>query len=133
MIRLPPIHSTGPAFGSVIIMKTRPKCIIAGCNNLAAQHNRRKDGSFSYRKRCRSHSDKHGGYYSSGGNVKRKKLGEAFDMDRSKCSLCGWDKAPCDRHRIVFGCDGGKYTLGNTLSVCPNCHRLIHMGLLTIK
>lgn len=66
-------------------------------------------------------------------SAKKRKLGETLKMERSICVLCGWDKAPCDRHRIKYGSDGGKYTLGNTLSVCPNCHRMIHMNLLKIK
>lgn len=42
-----------------------------------------------------------------------------------KCSICGWD-GPCDRHRIE---EQGAYTKLNVISVCPNCHRLVHLGL----
>ena len=42
-------------------------------------------------------------------------------IDNSNCEKCGWDKAPCDRHRI----DPRKgYTEDNILVLCPNCHRL---------
>ncbi len=118
-------------------MKKRPICIIKKCGNLVAKHYKRKDGSWVYRKLCCPH---HRRKY----NMSRKptdflkqkeysRYGEVADMDHSECSLCGWDKAECDRHRMKFGCDGGKYTLGNTISVCPNCHRLIHRGKLKIK
>ena len=45
-----------------------------------------------------------------------------------KCVICGWD-GPCDSHRSVSG-DG--YTEENTFIICPNCHRLLHRGTLTL-
>ncbi|MBE3141571.1 MAG: HNH endonuclease [Thermoplasmata archaeon] len=51
----------------------------------------------------------------------------------AKCIFCGWDKAECDAHRIIYGCNGGQYTTNNVVPVCPNCHRLIHRGLLKIN
>lgn len=113
------------------IMLKRPICIIDGCKGMVAKHHKRKNGSWSYRKLCATHHRKK--YKMSVGNAKRKRMhGETENMERSICLICGWNKAPCDRHRIKLGCDGGKYTLGNVLSVCPNCHRLIHMGLLDL-
>jgi uncharacterized protein with PIN domain len=50
-------------------------------------------------------------------------------LDTSKCSLCG-EVIPCDKHRIIHGKDGGKYESGNVISVCPNCHRKIHLNLI---
>ena len=114
------------------INENRAKCVIDGCENLALRHHPRKDGSFSYRKLCtRHHKTKYG--MSTVNSKKKRKFGKVLNMDRSFCVLCGWDKAPCDRHRIKYGVDGGKYEKGNVMSVCPNCHRLIHMGLLKIK
>lgn len=37
-----------------------------------------------------------------------------------------------DVHRIQEGCNGGKYTSGNTVVVCSNCHRKIHSGKIVI-
>lgn len=112
-------------------MTEKPKCMIDGCSNLALPKYKRKDGSVYYRKLCtKHHREKYNMPYD---NRKAKKCGETYDMDRSVCVLCGWDKAPCDRHRIVFGCDGGGYTIKNVISVCPNCHRLIHLGLLDVN
>jgi len=105
----------------------RPKCIIEGCNNLAQQHHKLKDGSYSYRKLCGSH---HREKY---GMRRRGSRSYAREMDNTSCALCGWDKTYCDRHRIKYGAKGGKYIKGNLISVCPNCHRLIHTGLLKIK
>jgi len=53
-------------------------------------------------------------------------------VERGKCVLCDWE-GPCDLHRVIFGKDGGSYTQGNVLAVCPNCHRLIHTGQLRIE
>ena len=108
----------------------RPKCIIEGCNNLAMMHHKHKDGSYGYHKLCTSHHRKKFKMCIRGSRGSR---GYARQMDHSFCALCGWDKAPCDRHRIKYGTDGGKYIKGNIISVCPNCHRLIHAGLLRIK
>lgn len=53
-------------------------------------------------------------------------------VDR-KCHFC-----PCEDyeslsvHRIVYGEDGGKYTPGNTVTVCENHHRLIHADRIKI-
>jgi len=51
-------------------------------------------------------------------------------IPNKSCQFCGWDKAFCDRHRIVEGKNGGVYSKENVVSLCPNCHRLIHLGLL---
>lgn len=115
-------------------MSKRPICIINGCNNLAHYHHKHKDGSYSYHKLCGNHHRKKYNIKIVNHTKKnKKKRDEALNIDRSTCTLCGWNKAPCDRHRIKYGCNGGEYTLGNVLSVCPNCHRLIHMNLLKIK
>lgn len=37
-----------------------------------------------------------------------------------KCERCGWDKAPCDRHRVV---PSKGYVKSNVIVLCPNCHR----------
>jgi 5-methylcytosine-specific restriction endonuclease McrA len=48
------------------------------------------------------------------------------NIDNKKCDRCGWDKAPCDRHRV----DPKKgYTKSNVVILCPNCHRLETLGL----
>lgn len=48
-------------------------------------------------------------------------------IDNSKCDECGWNKAPCDRHRIN---PKEGYTRENIKILCPNCHRLVSLGLL---
>lgn len=50
-----------------------------------------------------------------------------------KCRFCGNDNyATLDTHRIVPGCEGGKYEEGNTVTICSNCHRMIHDGQIII-
>lgn len=46
-------------------------------------------------------------------------------MDNDTCSKCGW-KGECNRHRIVSGTEGGKYTKPNIVILCPNCHAAVH-------
>ena len=112
-------------------MKNRPLCEIEGCENLATTNGRKKDGSFIYKKLCRSHHKKKYNMPSCSRDKRPTEIKKL--LHSSECFICGWDKAECDVHRIVYGCDGGKYIKGNVLPVCPNCHRLIHRGLLKIK
>ena len=44
-----------------------------------------------------------------------------------KCIFCGCEiPEVLDRHRILPGSRGGRYTPENVLRVCANCHRKIH-------
>jgi len=98
------------------------KCRVDGCNN-----NRLSRGNGTYHIYCtKHHKQKYGMVYASSKD-KRKR---AFSND--ECVLCGWS-GPCDRHRLEMGKDGGKYIKGNVISLCPNCHRLLHLRGLTIK
>ncbi len=51
-------------------------------------------------------------------------------LTRTPCYKCGWNLSYTDRHRIIPGKDGGWYTPENTVSLCPNCHRIETHGLL---
>lgn len=53
----------------------------------------------------------------------RKRLTKS--IDNPKCMACGW-AGDCNRHRVVAGKDGGRYTAGNIVVLCPNCHAAIH-------
>jgi len=45
------------------------------------------------------------------------------------CMFCEQsDRTVLDIHRIIPGCEGGEYTVGNVVCVCSNCHRKIHHG-----
>jgi hypothetical protein len=46
-------------------------------------------------------------------------------IDNKVCEQCGWDKAPCDRHRRVK--ENG-YVTDNVVILCPNCHRVAHLN-----
>lgn len=60
-------------------------------------------------------------------NKKIKKL-----VDK-KCKFCGESEyCALDVHRIIPGCEGGKYTDHNTITVCAVCHRKIHDGKIKI-
>jgi len=109
----------------VATMKDRPLCAIDGCDRVAKKHKRRSDGSWIYRSLCNRHHNER--YGRSNANAAQRKKEQ---IDNSKCFLCGWDRGPCDRHRIKAGKDGGKYIQDNVISICPNCHRLLHLGLL---
>ena len=47
------------------------------------------------------------------------------------CMRCGWDEGPCDVHHISPKSLGGAHTLDNGIILCPNCHRLTHVGKVT--
>ena len=95
----------------------RKKCKVENCNRPARYHGLSKTGKRLYHSLCETH-------YSVYKATKKV-------LDLKKCTLCGW-RGPCDLHRIKRGKDGGGYDLLNSVVVCPNCHRLIHRGLLIL-
>lgn len=42
------------------------------------------------------------------------------------CSICNWNKIPCDLHHITQKSKGGDDNTSNLAYICPNCHRLVH-------
>ena len=58
---------------------------------------------------------------------KAKRNGKPWG-DNQVCARCGWH-GPCDHHRL----DKNKgYVQENVLVLCPNCHRLVTMGLVEL-
>jgi 5-methylcytosine-specific restriction endonuclease McrA len=47
------------------------------------------------------------------------------------CMRCGWNEATCDSHHIIAKASGGLNTLENSVVLCPNCHRLVHAGIVS--
>ncbi len=95
-------------------------CAIDGCDKLVALKGI-VNGKQTYRRVCSGHWRKKKGW-----------AGAHRGLDSTKCELCGW-VGLCDAHRIVGGKDGGTYSKGNVKIVCPNCHRLIHIGQLVAQ
>jgi hypothetical protein len=110
-----------------MIMKNRPICVIDGCSNLRMMKYRHKDGTHGYDKMCSTH---HRRKYNMPICPDDKMGIIKSQLRKSGCEICGWDKAECDVHRVIYGCDGGEYVSDNVLTLCPNCHRLMHRGLL---
>ena len=100
-----------------------PKCSVDGCDNNAMNQGRGR-----YRERCSSHHKKKYGLLNM--TSSKREAYRTFPI-ADQCSVCGW-KGPCDRHRVIMGRDGGDYRYGNVMILCPNCHRLLHLGLLGI-
>ena len=111
-------------------MNNRPKCIIEGCNNNAKSRGHNKAGNITFSKLCSSHHNKKYGLPNSSRQRRYWKKRKLFP--NNECTLCKW-VGPCDRHRIKMGKDGGGYVLGNVIILCPNCHRLLHLGRLSLK
>lgn len=49
-------------------------------------------------------------------------------IPNKECARCGWKEGPCDRHRIVPELG---YVPDNCVSLCPNCHRLVTLKLIS--
>lgn len=47
------------------------------------------------------------------------------------CMRCKWAEGPRDVHHIIPVSEGGKNTMMNLITLCPNCHRLAHRNLLS--
>jgi hypothetical protein len=60
----------------------------------------------------------------------RKRRQRLFD---GRCMTCGeTDPRVLDAHRIRPGAAGGRYTHGNVVTLCANCHRKTHSGEIVI-
>ena len=54
-------------------------------------------------------------------------------LSDGKCHICKCsDYEVLDLHRIFPGEFGGKYDDQNTLTLCANCHRKVHTGIIRI-
>jgi 5-methylcytosine-specific restriction endonuclease McrA len=105
-------------------------CIYSGCNNKRRGKGYGKTGPL-----CEKH---HRQRYPR----KLKRSSNSMDLFKKKtrkkdgfkkCFFCGWNKDILDLHRIIPGSQGGKYKLDNVKALCPNCHRLVHSGKLTLS
>jgi len=48
------------------------------------------------------------------------------------CVSCGWDKDECDVHHIRGRKIENPHAHSNLILLCPNCHRLVHKGKLSL-
>ena len=88
----------------------RKTCSVKGCKNLARNKGFQR-GHKRYDRLCYKHHEiKHG-------------KDDYFKIKNDYCENCGWNLAPCDRHRIKPEKGYFRY---NVISLCPNCHRLMH-------
>lgn len=111
---------------SEFFIDSMKKCTVEGCDCLAEICNI-KNGIKFRRKYCSKHKMIAYGMKKKSkkkyGSIQYGNLGK-----KDKCLLCGW-VGPCDAHRMDWG---QHYNMDNMASLCPNCHRLIHRGLITI-
>jgi hypothetical protein len=66
----------------------------------------------------------------TGRNTLSKRINKLKKSFTSECFSCKWNKCACDIHHIVEKSNGGSDDLNNLTILCPNCHRLVHKGLL---
>jgi predicted restriction endonuclease len=69
------------------------------------------------------------GVYVNSGTFRSMIRREFYD----RCSLCGWDKLPCDVAHILSREDGGDDSLENVTMLCPTHHREYDGGLIPIE
>lgn len=104
----------------------RPICAYPGCNkpgrNKGLYYGNRRWGRFCELHHKKKRTESEDSFIEF--NIDRK------EIDNSKCSACGWDKAYCDRHRIKKEVG---YMKENVIVLCPNCHRLATLGLILAK
>lgn len=99
----------------------RKQCTVEGCNRMGRNKGRFKDKTV-YGSKCVFHHRKYR-------QDKDFPMAIAHKFPNNKCSVCEWDKAPCDRHKLE---PEKGYVEGNVVILCPNCHRLAGMGLLNV-
>jgi hypothetical protein len=105
------------------------KCVVTGCPNLGA-YKHLKDGRVYRSPLCGKHSK------IRWGNKRKHQPGYKptwlRNIQNTACVLCKWDRSNVDAHRVIHGKDGGKYKQDNVIGLCPNCHRLVHKGVIKL-
>ncbi len=98
-------------------------CATEGCPNLrTSRGSKGKPGQTQYRKWC------DGCYRRRRGKSNRSEWLKSISA--LPCARCGWNESLCDKHRFVPGSEGGTYREDNVVPLCPNCHRLVTVGLV---
>lgn len=46
------------------------------------------------------------------------------------CQICGWNETTCDIHHIIPLVNNGGQEITNLITLCPNCHRMVHKDLI---
>ncbi len=104
----------------------RRECVVEGCSNLQRSKGRTRSGVLNYDNYCNFH---HKLKYTVPDGEGLFKISKKY-IENKKCVICGWDKGPCDRHRL----DNTKgYEEGNVKILCPNCHRLVTLGIVSVE
>lgn len=98
-----------------------------GCNNKITATTREVR-----RRKNRLKHTTHAGY--SGFVFKTKEAwSRAIRKERGDiCQICQWSRSTCDVHHIIEKAYGGAYIRENAIVSCPNCHRMIHKGVIQI-
>ena len=52
---------------------------------------------------------------------------------KRKCKICDKYLDLLDKHHIISKCYGGSNSKNNTVYICPNCHRDIHLGNIIVE
>ncbi len=57
-----------------------------------------------------------------------------LDRDNNQCVACGrGGENVLNLHHVVFRSHGGGDEASNLVTVCVRCHRLIHLGVLSVE
>lgn len=82
-------------------------------------------------------AEKHASYIRKNENITLRDLSKRtctkiFKRMKLPCSNCGWyvDGAVGDIHHIIEQKKGGSNEHDNLSYLCPNCHRLVHSGII---
>jgi|SRR3972149_5600749 len=110
----------------------RSNCLVEGCVHIQKHHGRTKGGKKRYSPYCGFHcisknrniKEIPSNWFKN--NVLKKYWKGRQTIDNGPCAICGWNKGPCDRHRLK---PEKGYIEDNIQLVCPNHHRLISLGI----
>jgi hypothetical protein len=98
------------------------ECVEPGCDRPRAKKGW-QNGKQRYKAYCAHHYGKLFDRRTGGHRTHRLTYEERrkAKLRKDACERCGWSEARCDLHRII---PGGPYTEENTITLCPNCHRV---------
>jgi hypothetical protein len=106
---------------------TQGQCRFFGCVNKQRQKGKSPDGKKLFDVYCDLHHRLRFGIRSP--EQRSRAMSWKVNIPNDKCSRCGWSEGPCDRHRLI---PENGYVPGNIKILCPNCHRLVTLGIIKL-
>lgn len=109
----------------------KPPCPACG-KDFSREHKRQIWCSVGCANTARFEGKRRGHIHGNKSKTKLMQLDEAFSHRSCMVEGCNYNKT-YDVHRLVPGCEGGAYIIGNMFAICPNHHAEVTRKLIELE